>query len=58
MRPGRPPSNEPKKVFTIVRLDRVAKEALDAEVKRLEGELGFRPTLSQTIHHLLRKALP
>jgi hypothetical protein len=41
-----------------VSLDRTAQEALVAVQERLEGEFGFKPNLTQTVHWLIARGSP
>jgi uncharacterized protein (DUF4415 family) len=51
---GRPPLAEAdRKVFKMIRIDADVFDAIHEHADRLEGGLGFRPTLTQALRHLI-----
>ncbi len=59
MKPGRKPLPEGAHVQTKnITLDADLIEALNKASDRLELDFGFRPTLSQTVRHLVKKVVP
>lgn len=56
MRRGRKPIDPNNKAkFKNIAIDAELVEMLNATADKLNATFGFRPTLSQTIKHLLRK---